>query len=152
MQNWSKVAQHGLKCTKLGWLSLKLKSWPSGRGWGQQLFSFRSPAVHWMAQTSSLNLLSLHWMPPPFHNKISLVDVSIFFIFCPFGGGGKGGGVRGGGRGGPVLIKNRGRGGGYATRRRGRGRAPRGECLWGGGLIFIFGPKCPPSIFFSGKN
>ena len=30
----------------------------SGRGWGQQLFSFQSPAVQWMARTSSLNCLS----------------------------------------------------------------------------------------------
>ena len=52
------------------------KSWFSGRGWGQQLFSFRSPAVHWMARTSSLNCLScrkpyqtLHSLNclPPFH-------------------------------------------------------------------------------------
>ena len=34
------------------------RSWFSGRGWGQQLFTFQSPAVHWMAQTSSLNCLS----------------------------------------------------------------------------------------------
>ena len=34
------------------------KSWFSGRGWGQQLFSFQSPAVHWMARPSSLNWLS----------------------------------------------------------------------------------------------
>ena len=33
-------------------------SWFWGRGWGQQLFSFQSPAVHWMAGTSSLNWLS----------------------------------------------------------------------------------------------
>ena len=33
------------------------KSWFLGRRWGQQLFSFQSPAVQWMAQTSSLNYL-----------------------------------------------------------------------------------------------
>ena len=52
------------------------KSWFSGRGWGQQLFTFQSPAVHWMARTSSLNCLScrnpyqtLHPLNchPPFH-------------------------------------------------------------------------------------
>ena len=50
----------------------------SGRGWGQQLFSFQSPAVHWMARTSSLNCLSCrnpYRTPnalnclPPFHWK-----------------------------------------------------------------------------------
>ena len=40
------------------------KSWFLGRGWGQQLFSFQSPAVHWMARTSSLNCLSC-WNPYP---------------------------------------------------------------------------------------
>ena len=30
----------------------------SGTGWGQQLFSFQSPAVQWIARTSSLNCLS----------------------------------------------------------------------------------------------
>ena len=54
-----------------------LQSWFLARGWGQQLLSFRSPAVHWMARTSSLNCLSveiltkplIHWMPPPFSLK-----------------------------------------------------------------------------------
>ena len=36
----------------------RTKSWFSGRGWGQQLFSFQSPAVHWMARTSSLNWIA----------------------------------------------------------------------------------------------
>ena len=54
------------------------KSWFSGRGWGQQLFSFQSPAVQWMARTSSLNCLSSrnpYQTPdslnclPPFHWK-----------------------------------------------------------------------------------
>ena len=53
-------------------------SWFSGRRWGQQLFSFQSPAVQWMARTSSLNCLSCrndHQAPhslnclPPFHRK-----------------------------------------------------------------------------------
>ena len=35
-----------------------LRSWFLGGGFGQQLFNFRSPAVHWMARTSSLNCLS----------------------------------------------------------------------------------------------
>ena len=52
-----------------------VKSWFSGRGWGQQLLSFQSPAVHWMARSSSLNCLScriltkplIHWIAsPPF--------------------------------------------------------------------------------------
>ena len=54
------------------------KSQFSGRGWGQQLFSFQSPAVQWMARTSSLNCLSCrnpYQTPnslnclPPFHWK-----------------------------------------------------------------------------------
>ena len=49
-----------------------------GRGWAQQLFTFQSPAVHWMARTSSLNCLSCrnpyqttHSLNclPPFHWK-----------------------------------------------------------------------------------
>ena len=55
-----------------------VKSWFSGRGWGQQLFSFQSPAVHWIARTSSLNCLSFRnpyqtpkftELPPPFSLK-----------------------------------------------------------------------------------
>ena len=56
----------------------KYKSRFSGRGWGQQLFSFQSPAVQWMGRTSSLNCLScrnpcqtpdsLNCLPP-FHWK-----------------------------------------------------------------------------------
>ena len=34
------------------------KSWFLGKGWGKQFFSFQSPAVQWMARTSSLNRLS----------------------------------------------------------------------------------------------
>ena len=53
------------------------KSWFSGRGWGQQLFGFQSPAVHWIARTSSLNCFSCrnpyqtHSLNclPPFHWK-----------------------------------------------------------------------------------
>ena len=54
------------------------KSWFSGRAWRQQLFNFQSPAVQWMAQTSSLNCLSCrdpYQAPgslnclPPFHWK-----------------------------------------------------------------------------------
>ena len=52
---------------------LKIESWFSGRGWGQQLFSFQSPVVHWMARTSSLNCLycrnpyqpPIHWIAAP---------------------------------------------------------------------------------------
>ena len=55
-----------------------IKSWFLGRGWGQQLFNFQSPAVKWMARTSSLNCLSCrnpYQTPhslnclPPFHWK-----------------------------------------------------------------------------------
>ena len=62
------------------------KSWFSGRGWGQQLFSFQSPAVHRIARTSSLNCLScrnpyqtphslnclppFHWKAPFLHWKV----------------------------------------------------------------------------------
>ena len=58
------------------WIASFLKSWFSGRGWGQQLFSFQSPAVQWIARTSSLNCLSCrnpYQTPhslnclPPFH-------------------------------------------------------------------------------------
>ena len=57
----------------------------SGRGWGQELFNFQSPAVQWMARTSSLNCLScrspykplINWIasplslnPPFFHWKM----------------------------------------------------------------------------------
>ena len=54
-------------------LPIRCRSWFSGRGWGQQLFSFQSPAVHWVARTWSLNCFSctnaytnhlIHWMPP----------------------------------------------------------------------------------------
>ena len=57
-----------------------------GDEWGQQLFSFQSPAVQWMARTSSLNCLScrnpyqtpdslnclppFHWKPHFFHWKV----------------------------------------------------------------------------------
>ena len=49
------------------------QSWFSDRGWGQQHFTFQSPAVHWMARTSSLNCLScrnpyqtpIHWIASP---------------------------------------------------------------------------------------
>ena len=55
-----------------------IKSWFLGRGWGQQLFNFQSPAAHWIARTSSLNCLSCrdpYQTPhslnclPPFHWK-----------------------------------------------------------------------------------
>ena len=59
-------------------ISVFVKSWFSGRGWGQQLFTFQSPAVHWIARTASLNCLSCrnpYQTPhslnclPPFHWK-----------------------------------------------------------------------------------
>ena len=69
----SRFALHGLRALENPNLSRF-----SGRGWGQQLFSFQSPAVQWMAQTSSLNCLSCrnpYQTPdslnglPPFHWK-----------------------------------------------------------------------------------
>ena len=56
-----------------GLLASKIKSRFSGRGRGQQFFTFQSPAVHWIAQTSSLNCLScriltkplIHWIASP---------------------------------------------------------------------------------------
>ena len=59
-------------------VSVQSQSWFSGRGWGQQLFSFQSPAVHWMARISSLNCLScgnpytkpfIHWIASPLSLK-----------------------------------------------------------------------------------
>ena len=44
-------------CRILGWKHFS-RSWFLGSGFGQQLLNFRSPAVHWMARTSSLNCLS----------------------------------------------------------------------------------------------
>ena len=67
------------------------KSWFSGRGWGQQLFTFQSPAVHWIARTSSLNCLSCrnpYQTPhslnclPPFHWK-SLFFTEKRFVASP---------------------------------------------------------------------
>ena len=64
----------------------------SGRGWGQQLFTFQSPAVHWIAWTSSLNCLScrnpyqtpnslnclppFHWKPLSFTEKCFVASPS----------------------------------------------------------------------------
>ena len=68
-----------------------IKSWFSGRGWGQQLFSFQSPAVHWIARSSSLNCLSCrnpYQTPdslnclPPFHWK-SLFFTERCFVASP---------------------------------------------------------------------
>ena len=62
------------------------KSWFAGRGWGQQLFSLQSPAVHWIARTSSLNCLSCrnpYQTPhslnclPPFHWKPLFLSLKI---------------------------------------------------------------------------
>ena len=69
-------------------LVAQYKSWFSGRRWGQQLLSFQSPAVHWMAWTSSLNCLScrnpyqtLHSLKclPPFHWKPIAFTEKCFF-------------------------------------------------------------------------
>ena len=46
------MSQVVIKCHKFS------RSWFWGRGWAQQLISFQSPAVQWMAWTSSLNCLS----------------------------------------------------------------------------------------------
>ena len=87
LQWWRPVAGvlHG-KSLEVLWEVLPSKSWFSGRGWGQQLFTFQSPAVHWIARTSSLNCLScrnpyqtphslnclppFHWKPLFFHWKV----------------------------------------------------------------------------------
>ena len=53
----------------LYWSAEQVKSWFSGRGWGQQLFSFQIPAVQWFARTSSLNYLSCR---NPYHTPHSL--------------------------------------------------------------------------------
>ena len=74
------LGRHFVAISAYLWLisGLLVKSWFSGRGWGQQLFSFQSPAVQWMARTSSLNCLSRrhpYQTPdslnclPPFHWK-----------------------------------------------------------------------------------
>ena len=57
------------------------KSWFSGRGWGQQLFRFRSPALQRMARTSSLNCLSCrnHCQTPDSLNCLPLFTESTFF-------------------------------------------------------------------------
>ena len=50
------------------------------KGWGQQLFNFQSPAVHWMARTSSLNCLSCR---NPYQIPLSL-NPSPLFTEKPF--------------------------------------------------------------------
>ena len=57
------------------------KSGFSGRGWGQQLFSFQSPAVQWMARTSSLNSLSCR---NPYQTPHSLNCLPPFSLKTPF--------------------------------------------------------------------
>ena len=48
------------------------------RGWGQQLFTFQSPAVHWMARTpflwKSLPNIPFTELPPPFSLKSPFFD------------------------------------------------------------------------------
>ena len=70
----SMIGKDQFKRTK--WV--RFKSWFLGRGWGQQLFTFQSPAVQWMARISSLNCRSCrnpYQTPdslnclPPFHWK-----------------------------------------------------------------------------------
>ena len=56
------------------------RSWFLGSGFGQQLFNFRSPAVHWMARTSSLNCLSCR---NPYQTPLSL-NPSPLFTEKPF--------------------------------------------------------------------
>ena len=60
MRNHTKISHLmcAIKC-RFGLASdANLRSWFLGSGFGQQLFNFQSPAVHWMARTSSLNCLS----------------------------------------------------------------------------------------------
>ena len=77
-------------------------SWFSGRGWGQQLLTFQSPAVHWMARASSLNCLScrnpyqtphslnclppLHWKPLFFTEKCFVASPPQKSALIPFSG------------------------------------------------------------------
>ena len=94
-------------------------------------------SLHNTTNQSNINDLEATDQPNIKHSLIRMALLPILsswwtfriFLFFLFGGGGKGGGVRGG----------QGMGGGYATRRRGQGRAPGGECLWGGrGAKFFF--------------
>ena len=84
-----KVIELPLPTSLSGMLS---KSWFLGRGWGQQILSFQSPAVHWMARTSSLNCLSCrnpYQIPhsknclPPFTEK-NLYFSEKCFVASPF--------------------------------------------------------------------
>ena len=88
-----KERERSLTCRKTLTASLsKHKSWFPGRGWGQQLFSFQSPAVQWMARTSSLNCLSCrnpYQTPdslnclPPFHRKPLFFCTEKCFVASP---------------------------------------------------------------------
>ena len=60
---------------------LEHRSWLSGRGGGQQLFSFQSPAVQWLARTSSLNCLSCR---NPYQTPHSLDCLPPFSLKNPF--------------------------------------------------------------------
>ena len=55
--------------------------WFSGRGWGQQLCSFQSPVVHWLAWTSSLSYLSCRnpYQTPHSQNVSPLCTETPFF-------------------------------------------------------------------------
>ena len=79
------TSTHGFRTKFHGSTSASLaemtKSWCSGRGWGQQLFSFQSPAVHWIARTSSLNCLSCR---DPYQTPHSLNCLPPFSLKCPF--------------------------------------------------------------------
>ena len=61
--------------------SNKDKSWFLGRGRGEQLFNFQSPAVHWIARTSSLNCLSCRnpYQTPHSLNRSPLFTEKPFF-------------------------------------------------------------------------
>ena len=58
------------------------RSWFLGSGFGQQLFNFWSPAVHWMARTSSLNCLSCRnpYQTPHSLNPSPLFTENPFFF------------------------------------------------------------------------
>ena len=78
---WSQSAP---RRPRLALKNLLNKSWFSERGWGQQLFSFQSPAGHWMAWISSLKCQSLPNPSfteclPPFHWKALFSPKKILF-------------------------------------------------------------------------
>ena len=69
-----RIVEKNIWCGSCEFLAL-CRSWFSGREWGQQLFSFHSSAVHWMARTSSLNCLSCR---KPYQTLVHWIASSLF--------------------------------------------------------------------------